>query len=104
MLDGHGPFREDSSLGPKVGPSIAPLNLNPSSLKNFISTLHEPTSSPCMVLENGGYGKSPPTPTYVFFRTPLLEEFVCLGGFSLLESIEFQQSLAIFPTGTNLLT
>ena len=101
MLDGPWPFWEESSLGPKGGPSIAPLDLDPCSLKNLISTLHEPTSGPCLDLENDRYKKYFPT-TPVFGRTFLLEEFVCLGGPGLPETVEFPQPLAILPAETDL--
>ena len=47
VTNGHGPFWEESSLGPKAGPSIVPLNLDldPCVLK---STLREPPFGPLL--------------------------------------------------------
>ena len=61
VLDGYGPFQEESSLGPKARPSTALLDLDPFSLKNLVSTLHEPTSGPYLDMRNDRYEKSPPS-------------------------------------------
>ena len=88
-------------MGPKVGPSVAPLDLDPFFLKNNLTTLQEPISGLCLDLENDRYENSPPFSPSVFGQTPPLEEFVCLGGFALLESVGFPHPLAIFPAGAD---
>ena len=69
--------------------------------------LHEPTSSPCLDLENDRYRyekSPPPSPPFVFGRTPSMEEFVCLGGSALPKTVEFPQLLAIIPAEADLST
>ena len=103
VLDGPGPFWEESSLAPKAGSFTAPLDLDPFSLKNLISTLHEPTLGPCLDLENDRYEKSPPPSILsIFGQNPLLEEFVCYGGSGLPETEELSQFLAILSVETDL--
>ena len=59
---------------------------------------------PCLDLENERYENSPsPSPPFIFSQTPLLEEFVCLGGPSLPETIEFPHPLAILQVGMDFL-
>ena len=92
-------FWEGSSLGPKVGLSTASLDLDPCILK---STLYEPPLGPCLDMENDRY-ENPPSPSspFVFGQTPL-EEFVCLGGPGLPETVECPLPLTILPTETDL--
>ena len=90
-----GHFWEASPLGPKARPSTVRLDLDPCSLK---STLHEPPLGPCLDMENDRYENPPPSPPFVFGQTPLLEEFVYLGGPGLPETLEFPLSLTILPT------
>ena len=69
VLDRPRLFREEISLGPKVAPSNAVVDLDPLFMKNFPSTLHEPTSGPCLDLENDRYmykKSPPPSPPSVF--------------------------------------
>ena len=65
------------------------------------STLHEPPLGPCLDIEKNKYENPPSSsPPFIFVQTPLLEEFVCLGGLGLPETVELLLPLTILPTGT----
>ena len=99
---GLGSYRRRLSWGPKAGPSIALLDLDPFFLKNHRSMPH--VQDLCLETEIDRYEKTFPSSTpSVFSRTPTMEEFVCHGGSALLKTLEIPQSLAFFPTGANLL-
>ena len=109
--NGHGPlgaqhkedlrlFREESAH--KAEQSTAPLDLDPWAHMPCIlkSTLHEPPLGPCLDIEKNRYENPPSSsPPFIFGQTPLLEEFVCLWGPGLPETVELSLPLTILPFG-----